>query len=200
MPDFDSAVEQTDLLQELIEKAESVATMQRDPSIPAGTVLGESDVYGAIHREVMPNSLVRAGKVPLPERFEAWDVYGNPSMLPTGQMARMLSKPNAEMPTVKAFHTHRKDVTRDNCTICPPTKKPYSGSCQWCAERTAGKVDKKFKDQTEQEGHFEYYHPREWAALQRQLDRDERKASLKVQEDLAKAMLQAVNGRKGRGE
>lgn len=193
--DLDTAAEVAELLSDLATKADAVAQLQRDPSIPAGTVLVESEIEGAVHREVKNGSMVRMGKVPLPERFEAWDVYGNASMLPTAQMTRMLQKPNAERPGVRAFHVHSRGVTRENCAICPPLEGAFDGTCTWCFERTAGAVRKVFATQEAQEDHFYAFHQRQNEALQRRFEREMREAELRAQRDLANAMLAMAGGR-----
>lgn len=172
--------------------ATSVAEKQRDASIPSGTVLAESDLDGALHREVKQNSMVRLGKQELPERFEAWDIYGRMSLLPTAQMARMLSKPNAERPEMRAFHVHTRGIARTNCTICPPSVEPYEGTCSWCLQRA--QVRKTFQAESDYEAHCEYYHPREWTTLQRQLEREQRTAELAIQKELAEAMMAMARG------
>ena len=48
-----------EVLNGLVEEAESVAARRRDPSIPAGTVLSESESGGVINREVQTSSMVR---------------------------------------------------------------------------------------------------------------------------------------------
>lgn len=189
------ATEVADLLNDLTSKVEDVAKMQRDPSIPAGTVLAEAEIDGAVHRELKQNSMVRMGKTPLPERFEAWDLYGHSSMLPTAQMARMLSKPNAERPGVRAFHLHRGGVTRENCTTCPPAPPEYEGTCTWCFERSAGSVRKSFASQAVQEAHFAYYHPMEWETFQRVAEREMRQAEVAANRELAQAMLAVAQNR-----
>lgn len=193
--DLGQQVMVADLLNDLASQVEDVAKAQRNPNIPAGTVLSETEVDGVVHRELKHNSLVRMGKVPLPERFEAWDVYGRSSLLPTAQMSRMLSKPNAERPTLRAFHLHRAGTTRETCQTCPPTLEPYSGSCQWCSERTGGLTRKTFASQGAQEAHFEYFHPMEWQALQRRMEREMRQAELAANRDLAAAMIAVAQGK-----
>ena len=171
---------------------DQMADAYRDPTIPPGTILGETSVAGQQVRWTKQRSMVRRGDTPLPERFEAWDVYGRMSKLPTAQMNYQLAKPNAEMPDKRAFHLHVSGVTRDNCKICPPEKTPYEGSCEWCFASSGNRLEKKFADQTEQEAHFDYYHPREWATLQRELDRRERREELENQKRLAEAMLKVA--------
>ena len=173
---------------------DSMAAQYRDPNLPPGSVMGETEIAGQQVRWTKQRSMVRRGNTPLPERFEAWDIYGRMSMLPTAQMAYMLNKPNAEHDHMRAFHLHiaNRGVTRDTCTICPPQTEPYAGSCDWCLKSSGGLTVKRFADQTEQEAHFDIYHPREWATLQRERERQERRDSLAAQQELAKAMLASV--------
>ena len=197
MAGIEQAAEVASLLQDLTEQVESVAQMRRDPSIPAGALLSESEIDGAVHRELKQSSMVRVGKVPLPERFEAWDVYGRTSMLPTAQMSRMLSKPHAERTDVRAFHMHRakEGVTRETCRICPPLVDGFTGTCQWCLERSGGRMQKHFDSQSAQEAHFRAFHEQEWQTLERQLDREMRQAELATQKELAQAMIAVATGR-----
>lgn len=183
-----------EVLNGLVEEAESVASKRRDPSIPAGTVLAESELDGVIHREVQTSSMVRMGKVALPERFEAFGIYGNRVMLPTAQMQRMLSKPHAVRTDLRAFHTHARGVTRETCGTCPPKLAPYEGTCQWCMERTMGQVRKEFKDEAAYEAHCDTYHPQGWASLQRSIDRAQRAEEHATQKELAEAMLAMARG------
>lgn len=187
--------EQAERADDMAAMLSSMADKYRDPNIEPGTLLGESDVGGQQVRWTKQRSMVRMGKTPLPERFEAWDIYGKMSMLPTAQMNYQLAKPNAEFMDRRAFHVHVGGVTRTNCKICPPTKEPYPGSCEWCLESSFGKVVKKFADQNEQETHFYLYHERQWATLQSQLARKERAEETAANRELAQAVLAAVQPR-----
>lgn len=192
--DIAQQAEVADLLNDLAVQVEEVAKAQRNPNIPAGTVLSENEIQGAIHRELKQNSMVRMGKVPLPERFEVWDVYGRQSMVPTAQMTRMLSKVNAERPGIRAFHLHRGTMTRAECPICPPAKEPFSGSCQWCFERTGGGVQKRFETENAQQAHFRAFHYEEAMALERQLDREMARAQFAMQQQMSDAMVALARG------
>jgi len=175
------------VLDELTQK--SVAQMQRDPSIPAGTVLEEHEIAdGAIHREVKNNSLVRAGKVALPERFAAFDKYGNISMLPTAQMGRMLSKERADSPGERAFHTHSRGMTRETCSICPAALEPLKDvRCNFCTGARA--IRDTFTSEEQLLRHKQLMHSLEYQAENEALDRAERRAGLEAQQKLAEAML-----------
>lgn len=188
------ALEAVELLNDLAGQAEDAARAQRDARVAAGTVLSEFDVEGATHRETKHGSGVRLGKTQLPERFEAWDVYGRSSMLPTAQMTYMLTKPHAERRELRAFHLHR-GVTRDSCTTCPPSTEPYEGTCQWCLARTAGLIVKAFPDEDARERHERAYHPDEKETLERRLDREMQRAQLKTQQELAEAMIAMARDR-----
>lgn len=190
-------LEVAQLLDELTQK--SVEQMRRDPSVPAGTVLEEHELTdGAVHREVKQNSMVRAGKVALPERFMAFDKFGNFSMLPTAQMGRMLAKERADSPGERAFHTHSGNTTRETCAICPPELKPIEGlRCNFCTGARA--VRDTFTSEEQYLSHKRAMHEREHQAENEAMDRAERRASLEVQQKLAEAMLQAVQQNQPRG-
>ena len=193
MPDatqMNTAVESADLLQDLIANAASVADGYRDPSIPEGALLGETTgLAGEQVRWKKQKSMVHAGAVPLPERFEAFDKFGHNSMLPTAQMSRMLSKPRADSPGERAFHTHTRGTTRQSCSICPEPKSPIEQTCEFCLERTAGAVTKVFYRENDVYSHKRGFHPQEFEAQERILDRAERRAQIEAQQSVAEAML-----------
>lgn len=195
--EIQQATEVTDLLNDLVGQVQdaAVARMRRDPNIPAGAVLSESELDGIVHRELKQNSMVRMGKTPLPERFEVWDVYGRPSLVPTAQMTRMLQKVNAERPNARAFHTHRGGVTRETCGVCPQTSESFAGTCAWCFERTGGNVQKRFDSQDAQEAHYRAFHYEQWQSLERRIEREQRQAELATQRELAQAMMALAQGR-----
>jgi hypothetical protein len=114
-------------------------------------------------------------------------------MLPTAQMTRMLTKMNAERPGVRAFHLHR-GVTRQNCTTCPPARDPFSGTCQWCLERTGGTLQKLFETEDAQQAHFRAFHDEESKALERRLDREMQRAQFEAQKQMNEAMLAIAKG------
>lgn len=193
--DMDLAAQMTDLTQELAGKYGADA--QRDPTIPAGTVLSQQETEAGYVREVKQNSMVRLGNQPLPPRFEAWDVYGRPSMLPMAQMYYMLTKENAERPGVRAFHLHRGAVTRENCTICPATREKFEGTCVWCFERTAGAVQKRFETEDARDRHVRAFHPDESDALERRLDRELQREGMELQRKQTEAMMALVQQQLG---
>lgn len=181
-----------DTLQGLMEQTE-LAQGYRDPSIPEGAVLAVSrDAAGAEVRWTKPSSMVRAGKTPLPERFEAYDTKGNLHRLPTAMMTMMLSKPKADAPGVRAFHTHTGGKTRETCSICPEDIVPFEGTCDWCLKRTNGAVRKQFEDEDKQIAHYRAFHEQEYGTLQTRLDREERRAQIEAQNRIAEAMLASV--------
>lgn len=189
-------IEVAQLLDELTQK--SVSQMQRDPSVPAGTVLEEYEVDGAVHREVKQNSMVRSGKVALPERFAAFDKYGNLSMLPTAQMGRMLAKERADAPGERAFHTHSGNTTRETCAICPEALTPIADlRCNFCTGARA--IRDTFTSEEQYLNHKRLMHAMEHAAENEALDRAERRAALEVQQKLAEAMLQVAQQNQPRG-
>lgn len=188
-PTVEIAAQGAEVLEELLSNT-GLAQGYRDQSIPEGTLLAETT--GPIGEQVRykkPSSMVRAGKTPLPERFAAYDKFGNLSMLPTAMMSLMLSKPRADAPNERAFHTHTRGITRDNCGICPKAEATFEETCEWCLKRSAGAVRKQFADADAKETHERAFHPQEKEAFERRLERAERQAALDAQNRLAEAML-----------
>jgi hypothetical protein len=187
-PDIQLQQEQADVLGDMLAKAD-IAAAYRDPSIPEGSILGETDLPGQQVRWRKQKSMVRSGTTPLPERFEAFDRDGVVSMLPTAQMGRMLSKPRADDTSVRAFHTHSRGMTRETCQTCPPTKAAIEGTCNFCFERTHGAVVKRFTSEGELYTHKEMFHERELRSLERVTDQAQRQAEIDTQRQLAEAMM-----------
>ena len=180
--------EQADVLGEMLAQAD-IAASYRDQSIPEGALLGEADIPGQQVRWKKPKSMVHAGNVPLPERFVAYDRDGVASMLPTAQMGRMLSKPRADDPSTRAFHTHSGGITQATCRICPEAPAYIEQSCEFCLERTHGAVHKKFRNETDAYRHKASFHPDELANLERMTERAERQAEIATNRALAEAMM-----------
>jgi hypothetical protein len=171
---------------ELMDELTSVAQRQRDPSIPSGTVLAETELEdGAIYREVKQNSMVRNGKTELPERFAAFDKFGNLSMLPTAQMGKMLSKERADSPGERAFHTHTRGMTRDTCTICPAEKTPIEALCPFCTGARA--IKNTFTSEQQFITHKQLMHALEFETEERALDRAQAQSNLTAQQRIADA-------------
>lgn len=185
---MDLQVEQADVLQNMMAQVDMSAAY-RDQSVPEGALLGETELQGQQVRWKKQKSMVRAGATPLPERFEAFDRAGNSSMLPTAQMGRMLSKMRSDAPSERAFHTHTRGMTRESCPICPAPRTPIAESCDFCFERTGGKLAKKFYSESEAYAHKTRLHPEEFANLERMIDRAERAAQIEAQMRVADAML-----------
>lgn len=181
--------EQADILSDMLEQVD-LAAAQRDPSIPEGTLLGEADIPGQQVRWKKQKSMVRSGNTPLPERFDAYDRDGALSTLPTAQMSRMLSKPRADDPSVRAFHTHSRGMTRETCKICPPSREPIESTCEFCLERSHGLVRKVFYSETDKRGHQRAFHENQLIDLEAALDRAERQAATETNKQLANAMME----------
>ncbi len=181
--------EQADVLGDMLEKAD-VAAAYRDSSIPEGTLIAEGEIQGQQVKWKKPKSMVRAGNTPLPERFEAYDRDGVLSLLPTAQMSRMLSKPRADDPNTRAFHTHSRGMTRETCKVCPEAPTYIAQTCEFCLERTHGAVRKHFTKESDAYRHSQTFHPEELAALERATERAERQAELDTNRQLAAAMME----------
>lgn len=186
----EAATDAQDTLQDLMSKQEAMLAARHDPAVPEGAVIGESDIGGQMVKWKKPRSLVRNGDTPLPERFMAFDKFGNMSMLPTAMMGVMLSKPRADAPGERAFHTHSGGKTRETCGICPPEKKPIDALCPFCKGPRG--IRPTFLTEYDFTTHKNRLHPEEFAAEERAIDRAERRASLEAQERLAQAILQSV--------
>ena len=181
-------MDSAEALSELMERA--VVSGQRDPSIPEGTILGETDIQGQQVRWKKQRSMVHNGNTALPERFEAYDKFGNQRMLPTAQMARMLSKPRADSPNERAFHTHPRGMTRSTCQICPEPRTPIEQVCEFCLDSTGGRLRKSFYSEADAYAHKTRLHPDEFTALERSTDRAQRQAEIESQQRLAEAMME----------
>lgn len=187
--EMQTGIEVADVLQDMMASAD-IAASYRDPSIPEGTVLGES--IGPAGEQVKwkkPSSMVKAGNTSLPERFEAYDRDGNVSSLPTAQMSRMLSKTRADDQSVRAFHTHTRGMTRETCRICPDPKTPIAQTCEFCKERANGRVVKVFYKESDLLAHERYYHPLESESRDSAIERAERRADREAQQKVADAMV-----------
>lgn len=195
---METGIEIADVLQDMMASAD-IAAGYRDPSIPEGTVLGEST--GAAGEQVKwkkPSSMVKAGSTPLPERFEAYDRDGSMSLLPTAQMSRMLSKHRADDPSTRAFHTHTRGMTRETCRICPEPKTPIEQTCEFCKERANGRVVKVFYKEADLLAHERYYHPLESESRDTAVERAERRADREAQQRIAEAMMKMSEGNTSR--
>lgn len=176
---------------EVMDELTSVAAKQRDPSIPAGTVLAEAedrDESGnlrSVTREVKQNSMVRNGGTALPERFMAFDKYGIDSMLPTAQLTYHLGKPRADSPGERAFHVHTGVVTRETCSICPPGKALIEARCPFCTGARA--IKDTFTSEQQFITHKQGMHEREFETEERALDRAQAAATLAAQTRIAEA-------------
>lgn len=187
-PDIQLQQDQADVLGDMLAKAD-IAAAYRDQSIPEGALLGETELPGQMVKWKKPKSMVRSGNTPLPERFEAYDRDGNVSMLPTAQMGRMLSKPRADDPRARAFHTHSRGLTRETCQVCPPPKEPIEQTCEVCLDSTHGAVRKVFYSEAAAYTHKMRLHPDELASIERTTERAQRQAELDTQRQLAEAMM-----------
>ena len=187
-PDMAVAIEQAEVLQGLMAQADAAG--YRDQSLPEGTLLGETELQGQQVKWRKPKSMVRTGNTPLPERFAAFDKFGHVSMLPTAQMGRMLSKPRADSPGERAFHTHTGGVTTETCKICPD-KMPAAidATCDFCVDRTVGK---RFYREADLFAHQTRLHPDELMAFDRAIEREQRRGELESQQALASAMLEVA--------
>lgn len=186
---LDLQQEQADLLGDMLAEAD-LAASYRDSSIPEGTLLGEAEIQGQQVKWKKQKAMVRSGNTPLPERFEAFDRNGISSMLPTAQMSKMLSKPRADDPTVRAFHTHSRLTTRASCIICPPAREPIESTCEFCLERSAGAVRKVFYSEANKRSHQRAFHENQLIDLETAQDRAQRDAEIETNRNLANAMME----------
>lgn len=176
---------------QLMDELTSVAQKQRDPSIPSGTILAEAeerDEAGnllTVNREIKQNSMVRNGKVQLPERFPAFDKFGGMSMLPTAQMGKMLAKERADSPGERAFHTHTGGMTSETCNICPSKPAFIEARCPFCTGARA--LRNTFTSEQQFIAHKQSMHQREFETEERAITRAQAQANIEVQTRIAEA-------------
>lgn len=127
----------------------------------AGDVIGSVD--GVPVKQGKVSSMVRYNGKELPERTRVFDKFGNPSEVPTAQLAHHLSKPRADSPGERAFFAR------------PPVGKEQGyieETCEWCLKRTGGAVRKKFVDIDDWHNHCQDKHPREYERKLKAEDRE----------------------------
>lgn len=136
--------------------------------VPAGTVLGEGNVEGALFRAVKGRSMVRNGNTPLPNR---WPVYntrtGALSMVPTATLRYQLAKRNKDDGT-------RVYALKVPEGIVPPT--PIEGTCSICVINRGGR-HRNFYSEFDLSNHMQMFHTLEWNAMERDRDIKERRES-----------------------
>lgn len=158
--------------------------------VPAGTVLAQGTlggVEGAQVQYLKGNSMVTAGKIPLPERTIVYDTLtGRPSSVPTAQLRYQLSKRRADNTRIYS-RVFPKDVVlpveiEDTCRICYRNRQ------------LAGAVDpkKKFYSEDDLLNHMMAFHSNEWAAMERDRDIKERRRSSDQIEKMLAVLTQAV--------
>jgi hypothetical protein len=140
----------------------------RGTDVPVGEVIHEQKLDGnpgasATWRK--SPSKVRMGEVPLPDRVALYNVvtYDRSMVPPTIAQKRMSEHPGR--------YTMRKPADWDD-----RAPKPIDETCEVCRKRRAleGNGPKPFYDELDLEGHYEFFHPREWARIQRERERLER--------------------------
>lgn len=179
---METAANVADTLQSLMERADGTPIMHHDP-----TRDGELDPGPQQMR--VRNSMVRMGGKQLPERFDAYDKWGNLHRLPTAMMTAMLQKPRADAPNERAFHTHTRGVTRESCAICPEPKERWQGACEFCPPGSGKAAVGSFPSENDCIVHKRRLHPEEHEAQERMLERADRRGLLEAQERLAEAMM-----------
>ena len=123
-----------------------------------GQVFMETEGFTARHRR--NRSMVRLGDRELPERVKVWDRYGRPSLVPTVAIHYHLNK--------KDRNGNRVFFARLPEGIEEPV--PIDETCEICLPKG---IHKRFFNEYDLDGHYEYYHPREWRIIQRKRDREE---------------------------
>ncbi len=175
----ENVAEQTAALLDDLANTATLAAMQRDTSIPEGTLLAEAELPGGIPVKMRKtSSMVNMSGQPLPERFRAYDRQNRERWLPTAQMVQQLSKRHTD--GVQVF-TRQKRVG-----VAEPV--PIADKCHLHPH-------KKFYADYDLVAHYELVHPREWAMKQREEERAEREADRTAQRELAEAMLAVASGR-----
>lgn len=153
-------------------------------NVPAGTILGEGNIDGAVFRAIKGSSMVRNGRQELPNR---WPVYntrtGALSMVPTATLRYQLSK------------RHKDDGTRVYALkvpegIVPPT--PIEDTCQICY-RNRGNKHRNFYSEYDLLTHMQLFHTLEWNAMERDRDIRERREDANRMERLILMLTTSVN-------
>ncbi len=172
----------TDVEQEMNHFFESVDVDFR-ANVPEGTVLAETERDGGLFRFKKAPSLVRAGARQLPERTLVYDTRtGRESRVPTGQLRYQLGK-------------RREDGSRVYSLTLDPNIKmatPIADTCKICFV-LRGNRHRNFYSEYDLLAHYETLHPREWASMEREKDRVEKRADSNQLQLLIGALVQSLN-------
>ena len=150
---------------------------------PAGTILGEGNVSGAIFRAVKGRSMVHNGKQELPNR---WPVYntrtGDISMVPTATLRYQLGK------------RFKDDGTRVYALKLPEgivPKTPIAATCQICFVNRGNK-HRNFYSEYDLLTHMQMFHTLEWNAMERDRDIKQRREESNRMERLILGLVTAL--------
>lgn len=159
-----------------------VADARRDPSIPEGAVLSETDMGGIPTRMVKQRSMVRAGKTALPERTP---VYRWPTnqivMAPTAALLQQLSKVNRD--------GHRVFSRRPWPDAIEPTFVEKEVPTQ-----DGRRMTRRFPNEGAYRQFMRYKHPEIWDEMQREEAKAEHDEEIRANRELAEAILASVEG------
>jgi hypothetical protein len=190
-PEVDKVEEVSGLLDQMVQDVEeqeaAVAALQRNPNIPEGTPLGETDLGGgASVKWQKQSSMVRHGDTPMPERFPAYRRDNTIAMLPTIQMLHHLGKKDSAGNKVFSGKPWPGVVPpqaiEQTCHICTPKLQRRHGQ----------DAKKRFMNIVDYEAHMDIKHEREWGIMQRELLEAERADDRTVQRELGQAILAAT--------
>lgn len=163
---------------------QQIAAGQRDPSIPAGTLLGESNVEGMPMRWKKQNSMHHINGIPLPERMPLYHWPDNEtSLIPTALIFRRLTKTDGAGHRVWS----RQPFPDGSAPEYLYKEVPVLGG------RT---MTRKFVSEDDYEQFMENKFPTAWRRIQREREREERA------EDRAetRAVMQALLAASGKSQ
>lgn len=160
--------------------------------VPSGTVLAEQDFGGGTKmRFTKANSKVSMNGQEVSDRFTAYRTdNGREVRLPTVQMGYYLRKRHAD--GTRVFTRNKQEV---------PAREPIKETCPVCDEHRGPNAPQKyFYSINDYVQHMAGFHEQEWAAIQEGQRRRDAQAGLETQENLAKAILAAVERLEAKGE
>lgn len=151
--------------------------------VAPGTVLSES-VFEDGHRvqALKGHSNVRLGGKELPERMAVYDTRtGALSMVPTGQIQYQLNKRRQDGSRVYSMRMPQG--------IVPPT--PIEDTCRICFVNR-GNRHRDFYSEDQLLNHYMSFHEREWGAMEREKEREQRREDANRLERLIIGLVSAL--------
>jgi hypothetical protein len=171
-----------EVMEEFTELMDDLAARQRDPNIPAGTTVGESNIEGMTATWKKQNSMHHLGGQPLPERVPLYHWPDNEiSLIPTALIFKRLARVDDGHRTWsrKPF----PDATPPEYIIREVPHMP--GGAQY----------KKFIDESAYETFMKNKDPDRWESTLRQQERQERELDRQEQRALTAALIESAGGK-----